>query len=110
MAACARRAVRRVPQSTRVWTRGALPPLVPPRVVLALTCLEHAARFQDGVVEDDVLKDMKALKALSTSQLTALVSMSLDFLTSTDGAYAYAYARRVLAVFSRAPRARVSLQ
>jgi hypothetical protein len=45
-------------------------------------------------VEDDILKDMKSLKALSTPQLTALVSMSLDFLTSTDGAYVRGVRRR----------------
>ena len=52
-----------------------------------VACGDGLNRFQDGVVEDDILKDMKSLKALSTPQLTALVSMSLDFLTSTDGAY-----------------------
>lgn len=41
-------------------------------------------RFQDGVVEEDILKDLKSLKALSAKQLHDLVSMSLDFLTSTD--------------------------
>mmetsp|Transcript_2506 Transcript_2506/g.3993 ORF Transcript_2506/g.3993 Transcript_2506/m.3993 type:complete len:242 (+) Transcript_2506:21-746(+) len=41
-------------------------------------------RFQDGVVEDDIMKDMKSLKALSEKQLNDLVSMSLEFLTSTD--------------------------
>lgn len=41
-------------------------------------------RFQDGVVEDDIMKDIKSLKALSTAQLNQLVSICLDFLTSTD--------------------------
>jgi len=53
-------------------------------------------------VEDDILKDMKSLKALSTPQLTALVSMSLDFLTSTDGAYVRGVRRRAC---MHAPRA-----
>ena len=42
-------------------------------------------RFQDGVVEDDMVKDLKSLKALSAPQLKAMVSMSLEFLTSSDG-------------------------
>jgi len=37
------------------------------------------------MVEDDIMKDMTSLKALSEKQLNDLVSMSLEFLTSTDG-------------------------
>ena len=32
-----------------------------------------------------MIKDMKSLKALSAQQLKAIVSMSLHFLTSSDG-------------------------
>ena len=50
-----------------------------------IKAMSSGFRFQDGVVEDDIIKDMKSLKSLNVSQLTELVSMSLDFLTLSDG-------------------------
>ena len=38
-----------------------------------------------------MIKDMKSLKALSTPQLTAIVSMSLHFLTTSDGENGQSY-------------------